>query len=150
MTIKPKSFSLILADDDEDDRLFFREAIQDLNINASLVVVNDGTQLMSYLNRNDTVLPKLIFLDINMPGKNGIKILQDIRHTDLLKELPVAIYSTSTSPNDVKSALDNGADVYIKKPSDYDGLKKILSKAILSNWRAKSSINTKDNFVLSL
>jgi CheY-like chemotaxis protein len=146
----PSPFCLILADDDEDDRLFFKEAIEDLKINARLVMMNDGTQLMNYLNNNDVVMPKMIFLDINMPGKNGIRVLQEIRKSEKLKNLEVAMYSTSLSPNDIKKAFDGGADVYIKKPNDYDTLKKILNKAILANWNHKKKVASHENFVLSI
>ena len=142
------TYYILLAEDDEDDRLFFKEAISELNIKSELTMVNDGVQLMNYLNRKDVVMPHLIFLDINMPRKNGMKALQEIRSSEKLKNLSVAIYSTSSAQKDVEDALSNGANIYINKPNDFDQLKKIITRAVSINWQYYTSGLNKDNFIL--
>ena|ERR1700733_3535088 len=144
------TYYILLAEDDEDDRLFFKEAISELNIKSELTMVNDGVQLMNYLNRKDVVMPHLIFLDINMPRKNGMKALQEIRSSEKLKNLSVAIYSTSSAQKDVEDALSNGANIYINKPNDFDQLKKIITRAVSINWQYYTSGLNKDNFILSI
>ena len=143
-------YNILLAEDDEDDRLFFKEAIAELKINSNLTIVNDGVQLMDYLTKDDVVLPHLLFLDINMPRKNGMKALQEIRHNEKLKDLSVAMYSTSSAQKDIENALSNGANIYINKPSDFELLKKIITKAVSVNWQYHTSGLNKDNFILSI
>src|SRR5688572_22324718 len=93
---------VLLADDDEDDRLFFKEAFEEIKVKTVVETVNDGVQLMNYLNREDIPLPHVLFLDLNMPRKGGIECLEEIRANDKLKNLTVAIYSTSASEQDIE------------------------------------------------
>lgn len=86
---------MLLADDDEDDCLFFKDAIEELPVNASLQTVNDGEQLMRMLNTKSMSLPDILFLDLNMPRKTGYECLSEIKLSEKLKTLPVVIYSTS-------------------------------------------------------
>jgi CheY-like chemotaxis protein len=75
---------VLLADDDEDDRLIFKDALEEVKVKTRVTIVNDGVQLMDYLLQADNELPSIIFLDLNMPGKSGMECLQDIRnHKDL-------------------------------------------------------------------
>jgi len=148
--MKTETYHILLAEDDEDDRLFFKEAISELKINSELTIVNDGVQLMNYLNQKDVVLPHLLFLDINMPRKNGMKALQEIRNDERLKDLSVAMYSTSSAQKDIEAALANGANIYINKPSDFDHLKRIITKAVSVNWQYHTSGLNKENFILNI
>jgi CheY-like chemotaxis protein len=124
---------ILLADDDESDRLLFKEAFAELKITSTLHTVNNGTQLMDYLTKKDTVLPHLIFLDLNMPRKSGLDCLKEIRSNEKFKEIPIAIYSTSASKNDIEETFRHGANVYIKKPSDFSILKQLLAKVVSSS-----------------
>ncbi len=144
------AYQILLADDDEVDRLFFKDAIDELKINSVLTTLNDGVQLMNYLNQKDVILPHLLFLDINMPRKNGMKALEEIRADGRLKDLSIAIYSTSSAKRDIEDALLKGANIYIKKPGDFEQLKKIISKAIKLSWQYHTSGLNKENFILSI
>jgi CheY-like chemotaxis protein len=126
------SLKILLADDDESDRLLFKEALGELKINCIVHTVNDGIQLMDYLTKKDAALPHLIFLDLNMPRKNGLACLKEIRNNGKFKEISIAIYSTSASKNDINETFSNGANVYIKKPSDFNILKQLLAKVVSS------------------
>src|ERR1044071_2178428 len=117
---------ILLADDDEDDRDFFRDALEELKINTIVTFVNDGTQLMHYLHAQANTLPPLIFLDPNMPLKSGMDCLREIRASERLKHLSVAIYSTSASDEHIEETFVRGANVYIRKPNDFATLKKVL------------------------
>ena len=121
---------ILLADDDADDRLFFKEAMEEINPDTLVSFVNDGSQLMYFLNQPGIRLPNIIFLDLNMPVKNGMDCLKEIRTNDRFKDLLVVIYSTSGSDHDVQQALVHGADVYIKKPNNFSDLKASLVKVI--------------------
>jgi len=141
---------ILLADDDEDDRLFFKDAIEELKVKTNVTTVNDGVQLMNYLNAPDVQLPNVVFLDLNMPRKDGMECLREIRSDVRLKNLSVAIYSTSSSEEDIEETFVRGANIYIKKPNDFGALKKILSEVISLNWQYHTSGLNKENFLLSI
>jgi CheY-like chemotaxis protein len=142
--------NILLADDDEDDRLFFKEAFDEIKIKTKVNTVNDGIELMKYLNNKDNVLPHILFLDLNMPLKSGLECLKEIRETKELKDLSVAIYSTSGAEEDIEKTFIKGANVYIKKPNDFATLKRVLSEVISINWQYHTSGLNKENFILSI
>jgi CheY-like chemotaxis protein len=141
---------ITLADDDEDDRLFFTEAFSELKINTRVNTVNDGVELMDFLNNEDSVLPNVLFLDLNMPRKNGVECLLEIKQNDRFKDIAIAIYSTSSSEEHIEETFVNGANIYIKKPNDFNLLKKVLSDVVTLNWQYHTSGLNKDNFLLRL
>lgn len=144
-----KPLKILLADDDEADRLLFEEAFDELKASTSVMTVADGVELMEFLKRTALEnLPHILFLDINMPKKNGMECLKEIRGNKKFKEVSVAIYSTSSSENDMEESFLNGANVYIHKPNDFQKLKKILEKSIsYANVYQEPPFN-KDNFLL--
>lgn len=141
---------IILADDDEDDRDFFSEAFSEIKIKTKLNLFNDGEQLMNYLLKPDSVLPHILFLDLNMPIKSGIECLHEIKQEEHLKDIAIAIYSTSASDEDIEETFVSGANIYIKKPNDFGMLKKILSDVVTLNWQYQTSGLNKENFLLKL
>lgn len=141
---------ITLADDDEDDRLFFTDAFEELKINTIVNTVNNGKELLNFLNHPETVLPHIIFLDLNMPILNGIDCLKQIKSNDKFKDIAIAIYSTSSSDQDIEDTFVLGANIYIKKPSNFDELKKILSDVVIINWQYHTNGLNKDNFLLRL
>lgn len=141
---------ILLADDDEDDRNFFVDAIKELKINTVVNVVKDGQELINHLNHTDNFLPHVVFLDLNMPFKTGIDCLNEIKRIDRLKDIAIAIYSTSSSEKDIEETFVRGANVYIKKPNSFSSLKKVLSQVITLNWQYHTSGLNRDNFLLSI
>jgi len=141
---------ILLADDDEDDRLFFREAFEEIKMKTVVNTVNDGVELMKYLGALKDEMPHVVFLDLNMPRKGGIECLQEIRSNERLKDISIAIYSTSASEEDIEQTFIKGANVYIKKPNDFTVLKKILSEVVTMNWQYHTSGLDKENFILSI
>lgn len=141
----------MLADDDLDDCLCFKEALEELSVNATLTTVNDGEQLMQWLSQNDEALPDALYLDLNMPRKNGFECLAEIKQTEKLKSLPVIICSTSSFDSDVVSLLyEQGASYYICKPPAFSNLKKIILKSIQLLSQANNEQPIKEQFVLSV
>lgn len=141
---------IILADDDEDDRLFFTDAFDELKINTKVNTFNDGVELMDYLNKPDAILPNVLFLDLNMPKKNGIECLDEIKMDEKFNDIAIAIFSTSSSEEHIEETFVRGANIYIKKPSDFATLKKVLSDVITINWQYHTSGLNKDNFLLRI
>ncbi|WP_396192132.1 response regulator [Flavobacterium sp.] len=141
---------ITLADDDEDDRLFFTDAFSELKIDTKVNTFNDGVELMEYLNNSESVLPNILFLDLNMPRKNGVECLLEIKENKRFNDIAIAIYSTSSSEEHIEETFVNGANIYIKKPSDFNTLKKILSEVVTLNWQYHTSGLNKDNFLLRM
>lgn len=144
------TFQILLADDDEGDRLLFEEAMGELKIKHTVHTVNDGMQLMEHLTKKDTVLPHLIFLDLNMPRKNGLECLKEIRSNEKFKTIAIAVNSTSAAEKDIDETFRNGANVYIKKPNNFAILKKLLLKAVITSRLHQDESFNKENFFLCI
>ena len=140
--------NLLLADDDKDDGFFFKEALEELPISAKLTTVNDGMQLMQLLSAKETLLPDALFLDLNMPRKNGLECLSEIKIINKLKNLPVIIYSTSLNMEVVDLLYKKGAHYYICKPGEYDKLKKVILEAVTLISQNKLTQPARDKFIL--
>ncbi|MEM5540890.1 MULTISPECIES: response regulator [unclassified Olleya] len=140
--------NITLADDDEDDRLFFTDAFDEIKITTRVKTFNDGVYLMDYLNSDDATLPNVLFLDLNMPRKSGLECLKEIKQNPKFKDIAIAIYSTSASEEDIENTFIQGANIYIKKPSDFKTLKKVLSEVVTINWQYHTNSMNKDNFLL--
>ena len=142
--------NICLADDDEDDRLFFTDAFDELKINTKVSTFNDGVELMTYLNHEDSILPNVLFLDLNMPKKNGVECLLEIKQNEKFNDIAIAIYSTSSSEEHIEETFVNGANIYIKKSNDFEKLKKILSEVVTLNWQYHTSGLNKENFLMRM
>lgn len=141
---------IFLADDDEDDRMLFSEALEEISIKTSLSLFKHGQELLDYLFQPDVQLPTLIFLDINMPIVNGIQCLTEIRNNPKLKNLFIAMYSTSSSEKDIEDSFNKGANIYINKPSCFKKLCEIVEKTLQVNWQTHDSNLNKDSFLLRI
>ncbi|RRQ50662.1 response regulator [Maribacter algicola] len=141
---------ILLVDDDEDDREFFADALVGVNLNTQLHQLDNGKSCLDYLMQQVQNLPNLIFLDLNMPIMNGFECLEEIRKNPLLKDLPIAIYSTSSSDDDIERTFLSGANIYIKKPSSFEDLKKSLTQVIKMNWAYQMEDFKKENFLLRI
>ena len=142
------SIRITLAEDDEDDRLFFTDAFKELKINTIVNTLNNGRELLNYLEHPETILPNIIFLDLNMPILNGMECLKEIKQNNKFNDIAIAIYSTSASDQDVENTFVLGANIYIKKPSNFNELKKILSDVVIINWQYHTNDLNKYNFLL--
>ncbi len=141
--------NVLLADDDEDDRWLFEQALNDIKIKTNLSLFKNGKELMDYLLQID-IKPHLIFLDLNMPIKNGMECLLEMKQDANLKNIPVAIYSTSSSEKDIENTFISGANIYINKPSNFDKLKEVVEKVLQLNWQYQTSNLNKDNFLFRI
>jgi CheY-like chemotaxis protein len=145
-----KVMKIALADDDSDDRMLFEEAIDDIKIATELSLFVDGKQLMDHLLQTEMTLPEIVFLDLNMPIKNGMQCLKEIRRDKRLRDLCVAIYSTSSSERDIEETFVQGANIYINKPNSYGALKKAIEKVLQMNWQYHTSNLNQHNFLLRI
>jgi len=142
-----KFFNIFLADDDEDDTFLFQEALEQLPLPSYLVTAENGLELMKKL-KSSEVVPDIIFLDMNMPVKNGLECLTELRATDTFKETPVIILSTSVAGYLLESAFNAGANLYVQKPTSFSNLISILDKCLAKKSDLAAQRNL-DNFLIA-
>ncbi|MBL7736625.1 MAG: response regulator [Chitinophagaceae bacterium] len=145
-TSNTRGAHILFSDDDTDDALLFTQAADLLSTPVLLSFAEDGEQLMRYLSKE--LLPDMIFLDLNMPVKNGIECLGSIRSDKRFDALPIIIYTTSDSPNDINACYTLGANLYIVKPNSFESIIKTLRKVLTIDWETQPFPAPKEKFVL--
>jgi CheY-like chemotaxis protein len=140
-----KTLSILLVDDDRDDRDFFAEVLRELPIPSHLITL-DGDQLLEYLFNNP--LPDIIFIDLNMPRINGFECLKEIKDNKELQSLPVIIYSTANNDNVNDELYRIGADHYLQK-TDLVTLKTTLHYILILLEEKNLVHPTRNKFVLN-
>ena len=125
--------TILMADDDADDRQLTREALEDARLINDIRFVENGEELLEYLRREgkwaapaDAPRPGLILLDLNMPRKDGRTVLKEIKQDPEFRTIPVVILTTSKSDEDVYRSYDLGVNSYIVKPVTFEALVDIL------------------------
>ena len=133
MTSVRTSVSILLADDDPDDRLMLAEALEESRVLNDLATVEDGEELLEYLRcegryaGRDGGLPWLILLDLNMPRLDGREALEQIKNDPKLRRIPVVVLTTSKAEQDIFQTYDLGVNSFITKPVSFEGLVNIVS-----------------------
>jgi len=145
-----KHLNILLADDDIDDCDFFKQALNELPLSTFLIAVNDGEQLMEQLTNETNILPDVLFLDLNMPRKNGFECLLEIKLNEKLKHFPIIMFSTSLEQEVVNRLYKDGAQYFIRKPTEYAKFKKMIQQALTLITNENISQPTRENFVLTV
>jgi len=132
-----KSITILMADDDEDDRMMAREALKEARLLNDLRFVVDGEELMDYLHRrnkytnpDDSPRPGLILLDLNMPRKDGRDALMEIKREAELRQIPIVVLTTSKAEEDIFRTYDLGVNSFIVKPVSFKALVDVMSTLI--------------------
>ena len=140
MTRSGQSITILMADDDPDDRMLTRDAFVESRLANDLRFVTNGEELMDYLHRrgpySDAAAaprPDVILLDLNMPRKSGREALREINGDPGLRRIPVIILTTSKAEEDVYRSYDLGANCYIQKPVTFDSLVEVV-RALGTFW----------------
>lgn len=144
--MNPNSINILISDDDRDDVRLITEALQDILPSCNCIEARDGVAALNFIKSN--VHPDLVFLDLNMPLKNGITCLKEIYHHNLLPDTPIVIYSTSKDMSDIDESYKYGARFYIVKPASFTELKRIIKRAISILGKPLAERVDKANFVL--
>lgn len=139
--------NILIADDDKDDAEFLTEAIQTVLPSADIVCQKDGIAALRYVKVSTP--PHVLFLDLNMPLKNGLEVLKDIHNHQLLPDTPVVIYSTSNKLKDIDEAYNHNAAFYIVKPASFKELSKIIKYVIKFVLDPERKRVPKTDFVLN-
>ncbi len=141
-------FHILLADDDEDDCIFFKEALHELPVDASITVVHNGLELMNFLGENINRLPDVLFLDLNMPIKTGAECLVEIKTCKKMSTLPIIVYSTSANPEMMDMLYRKGAHYYVRKPGNFSLLKAVIQRALTLSKNIKTPPKKADFLIL--
>ncbi|QRN95213.1 response regulator [Archangium violaceum] len=135
-----KPVTILMADDDADDRDFARTAMEESRLVNELRFVEDGEELLDYLHRRgrytdpkDSPRPGLILLDLNMPRKDGREALREIKSDPVLKMIPVVVLTTSKAEEDILRSYDLGANCFITKPVTFEGLVDVV-RVLDKHW----------------
>ena len=137
---KRRRIMILMADDDPDDRLLAKDALEESRLANKLEFVEDGEELMDYLHRRGEYeelkhvpLPGLILLDLNMPRKDGREALEEIKADPVLKRIPVVVLTTSKAEEDILSSYDLGVSGFVIKPVSLEGLVTVM-KTLVQYW----------------
>jgi len=140
MRNKGKPITILYADDDEDDRLLVRDALEESRLANTIRFVEDGEKLMEYLRHENSYgdsekypTPGLILLDLNMPKKDGREALTEIKSDPDLRRIPVVVLTTSKLEEDILRTYDLGVNSFITKPVTFDSLVDIM-KTLTKYW----------------
>lgn len=140
------NLNVLLVDDDSEESYLFNEALEHAHLKINLSRANDGNDLMSYLVRETP--PDLVFMDINMPYKDGLEALTEIRSNPKFKNLPLIIYSTTKNEDSINACYDKGADLFVIKPDDFDELMQVVEKVCRYDWKNYKK-PARNNFVIT-
>ena len=130
--------SILIAEDDADDRYLMKTALEETGISGEVEYVENGVELINYLEsigkeKGDSVYPKFILLDLNMPKMDGREVLKKMKSHEEYRKIPVIVFSTTKNQMEVKRCYDLGANTYVVKPVSYDILVSTI-KEICAYW----------------
>lgn len=144
-----ENINILLADDDKNDCLLFKDALEELPVSAMLTIVHNGEQLIEEITKKGSKLPDVLFLDLNMPRKNGFASLGEIKRNTDLQNLPVIIFSTASDIETVKNVFRDAAHYYICKPVDFSKLKKVIYEALTLITQKNNPLPLQDKFLIT-
>ncbi len=154
MSTHGDTITILMADDDPDDRLMARDALEEARLANDVRFVEDGEELLDYLrhcgkysNPQSSPRPGLILLDLNMPKKDGREALAEIRSDPNLRQIPVVVLTTSKAEEDIYRTYDLGVNSFITKPVSFEGLVEVM-KAVGRYWFEIVRLPTEDKVVI--
>ncbi|MEO6758319.1 MAG: response regulator [Saprospiraceae bacterium] len=142
---KAHTLLILIADDDPDDRYLTKAAFEENSSNCEIDFVEDGNEVFDFLYSRGkfattkTKMPSLILLDLNMPKKDGRQVLDEIKKAPALKHIPIIIFTTSKSPEDIRQVYGMGASSFITKPTSFEGLQEV-ARNIENYWVNTASL----------
>lgn len=142
-----KPMHLLFVDDDSDESYLFNEAIEHAGLNVSLSKSKDGNDLLRFLELNPT--PDIIFIDLNMPYKDGLEALSEIRINHEFNKLPLVIYSTTSNALYIDECYAKGANMFVVKPETFDGIVEVVKTILQIDW-TKYQRPSREDFVFNV
>ena len=137
-----RKFSILIAEDDPDDRFLLKKAFEENKAEETIAFVENGIKALEFLKKirdANHVFPNLIILDLNMPFRDGKEVLREIKEDNVLKRIPVLVLSTSSNEAIIDKCYELGANTYIVKPLSFERLLKVVEQ-IKSYWLQIASL----------
>ncbi len=141
---------LLVAEKDYHERLVFQQALKEIKVNTVLDFVHEGDQLMDLLSCQKDHLPHIVFLNLNLPAKGALEYLTHIRKEHHLADVVTAIVANHESEHAMQEAFVRGANIFLHRTSDFQGLTCMLSQAISMFWQYYTSGFRRENFLLNI
>ena len=132
--------NVLLADDDSDDLMILTDALQAINPAIKLDVVPDASSLLSHLQH---LVPDILFMDLDMPYKNGLQCLVEIRNNPSLQGLPVVVFSSTSRPANIQTAYEMGGHLFLVKSAHYNELKSSIEAILSLDWTNPEEVKAK-------
>ncbi len=139
--------NVLFVDDDTDESYLFNEALEHAGLNINLSRAKDGNDLLTFLKREP--LPDIVFIDLNMPYKDGLEALSEIRKEERFRKLPLIIYSTTKNDFHIDSSYKNGANLFVVKPNNFDGMVQIVKRVCTIDWKNFTTPGREDFLISS-
>jgi CheY-like chemotaxis protein len=124
---------IFYTDDDQDDQDLFKDALAEVDSSLLLTTADNGDELLQLLDEPPPV-PRLIFLDLNMPKRNGYEVLERMRQDERMKHYPVVVFSTTSSEEAIQRTRELGANMFVTKPRSYNGMKEAIRICVQMDW----------------
>lgn len=140
------NLNVLLVDDDSEESYLFNEALEHGHLNIRLSRANDGNDLIAYLLNKPA--PDLVFMDINMPYKDGLEALTEIRSNPKFNTLPLIIYSTTKNEDSINACYEKGANMFVIKPNDFDEMVQVVRKVCTYDWK-NAAKPSREDFVVT-
>ncbi|PQA96749.1 response regulator [Chryseobacterium shigense] len=142
--------NVIAADNDEGNIIFFKNIFKDLKIGVKSQCFSNGEDLMEYLTSDGVIVPEVVFIKYDIPGKNSMECLDEIKTDPGLSNIIIVVYTDHISESEIEEIFVNGGNIFMRKPDSYEGLKKSLTEIITINWQYHTSGLNKDNFIMKV
>lgn len=142
--------NIITADDDEGNIIFFKNIFKGLKIGVKSQCFSNGEDLMGYLTSCGAIIPEMVFIKYDIPGKKMMECLEEIKTDPKFRDIVITVYTDQISESEVEEIFVNGANVFMKKPDTYEGLKKAVTEIITINWQYHTSGLNKDSFIMKV
>ena len=145
MHINVEKLFILIAEDDADDRFLFKTAFEEKGYKDRIEFVENGIELWNFLERIsekeaiEKKYPSFILLDLNMPKKDGREVLREIKQHPDFRKIPVVVFTTTNSENEVKRCYELGANTYVVKPVSFDSLLKVVEE-IRMYWQNAATV----------
>jgi CheY-like chemotaxis protein len=126
--------TILLVDDDADDQEIFMDAVKEVDPSLYCFCANDGEAALQLINDDAVIRPDMLFVDLNMPRINGKRVLQELKKREIMKGIPVIMYSTFFGPSDIEEITASGASHYMIKSTRFEDLRNSLQQILSKSW----------------
>ena len=142
--------NVIVTDHDEGNLVFFKSIFKDLKIEVKVQCFSHTYALMDYLNREEAIVPEILFLNYHMPDKSCISCIREIKEDLRFRSMVNAVYADVITEPETDELFVQGANIFIRQPDTYENLKKVLTEVIVVNWQYHTSGLNKENFIMKI